>query len=202
MALLGEAARGDAVIETVQRLLPNALTVLRLLLAPLIAWLLWQHHDALALSLLLFAALSDGVDGMLARRWQQRTRFGAVVDPIADKATGLLVVLVLTLQQSLPLWLAAAVLAREVVIVGGALAYHATFGRVEMAPSLVSKLNTALLFLLLVGTVCTRAGLLTAGAWLQVLQFATLATIVTSGAHYVVVWGHKARQAWRARRDD
>lgn len=202
VALIREAACGDAVIETVQRLLPNALTVLRLLLAPVIAWLLWQRHDALALPLLLFAALSDLVDGMLARRWQQRTRFGAVVDPIADKATGLLVLVVLTLQQSLPLWLAAAAVARDVVIVGGALAYHATFGRVEMAPSLVSKLNTALLFLLLVVVVCTRAGLLTVGAWLQALQFATLATIVTSGVHYVVVWGHKAHQAWRARRQD
>jgi cardiolipin synthase len=185
--------QSEAVNPVVQRLLPNALTVLRLLLAPVIAGLLWRRHDALALPLFLFAALSDFVDGMLARRWQQRSRFGAVVDPLADKATGVLVVLVLTLQGSLPLWFAAAVVARDVVIVGGALALHARFGRVEMAPSAVSKLNTALLFVLLLGVLCARAGLVPTGGWLQALQWATLATTVTSGVHYVVMGVRKAR---------
>jgi cardiolipin synthase len=184
--------------HAVQRLLPNALTVLRLLLAPVIAWLLWRRHDALALPLFLFAALSDFFDGMLARRWQQRSRFGAVVDPLADKATGVLVVVVLTLQGSLPLWFAAAVVVRDVVILGGALAYHARFGRVEMAPSAISKLNTALLFLLLLGVLCARAGLVPGGWWLQVLLFATLATVVASGVPYVVAWGRKARWARQA----
>jgi cardiolipin synthase len=178
-------------------MLPNALTLLRLVLAPWIAWLLLQRHDALALSLFVVAAVSDLIDGMLARRWQQRTRFGAVADPLADKATGVLVVIVLTLQGSLPLWLAAAVVARDVVIMGGALAYHAAFGRVEMAPSAVSKLNTALLFALLVGVLAVRAGIVPAGPWLPALQFATLATIVASGVDYVRVWG---RKAWRERR--
>ena len=188
------------VTHAVQRLLPNALTVLRLALAPVIAWLLWRRHDAIALPLFLFAALSDFVDGMLARRWQQRSRFGAVADPLADKATGVLVVVVLTLQDSLPLWLALAVVARDVVIVGGALAYHAAFGRVEMAPNALSKLNTALLFVLLLGVLCARAGLVPAGPWLQALLFATLATIVASGVQYFVVWGRKASQAHRAGR--
>lgn len=190
----------DAVTPAVQRLLPNALTVLRLLLAPVIAWLLWQRHDALALPLFLFAAVSDLVDGMLARRWQQHSRFGAVADPLADKTTGVLVVVVLALQDSLPLWFAAAVLVRDLVIVGGALAYRAVFGRVEMAPSAISKLNTALLFVLLLGLLCTRAGLAPAGAWLQALLWATLATIVASGLHYVVVWGRHAARARSARR--
>lgn len=189
----------EAVKRAVQRLLPNALTVLRLLLAPVIAWLLLQRHDALALSLFLFAAVSDLVDGMLARRWQQRSRFGAVVDPLADKVTGVLVVAVLTLQASLPLGFAVAVAVRDLVIVGGALAYRVAFGRVEMAPSAISKLNTALLFVLLLGILCTRAGLAPAGAWLQILQWATLATLVASGLHYVVVWGLRAARARAAR---
>jgi cardiolipin synthase len=192
--------QSEGVNHVVQRLLPNTLTVLRLVLAPVIAWLLWRRHDALALSLFLFAALSDFVDGMLARRWQQRSRFGAVADPLADKTTGVLVVVLLTLQDSLPLWFAAAVVARDLVIVGGALAYRAAFGRVEMAPSALSKLNTALLFVLLLGVLCARAGLVPGGPWLQALQLATLATIVASGVQYVVVWGRKASQAHRAGR--
>jgi cardiolipin synthase len=179
--------------------MPNALTLMRLALAPLIAWLLLQRHDAAALALFLVAAVSDAVDGVLARRWNQRTRFGSVADPLADKATGVLAVVVLTLQGSLPWWFAAAVMARDLVIVGGSLAYRAAVGRVEMAPSAISKLNTALLFLFLLGVLGTRVGLVSAGSWLQALQVATLATIVGSGLHYVVVWGRKAWQARRAR---
>jgi cardiolipin synthase len=188
-------SHSEPVNRAVQRLLPNTLTVLRLLLAPVIAWLLLQRQDLLALSLFVFAAVSDLVDGMLARRWHQRSRFGAVVDPLADKVTGVLVVAVFTLQGSLSLGFAAAVVVRDLVIVGGALAYRAVFGRVEMAPSAISKLNTALLFVLLLGILSTRAGLAPAGAWLQALQWATLATIVASGLHYVVVWGRRAARA-------
>jgi cardiolipin synthase (CMP-forming) len=184
-----------AVPNALRTNLPNALTLLRLALAPVIAWLLLQRHDAAALTLFLVAAVSDFVDGVLARRWNQRTRFGAVADPLADKATGVLVVIVLTLQASLPLWFAAAVVARDLVIVGGLVAYRAAVGRVEMAPSMISKMNTALLFVFLLGVLGSRAGLVSAGLWLQVLQFATLATIVGSGLHYVVVWGRKAHQA-------
>lgn len=179
--------------------LPNALTLARLALAPLIAWLLLQRHDAAALVLFLVAAVSDAADGVLARRWNQQTRFGAMADPLADKATGVLAVSALTLEGSLPLWFAAAVVVRDLVIVGGSLAYRAAVGHVEMAPSAISKLNTALLFVLLAGVLCSRAGLVSAGPWLQALQFATLATIVASGLHYVVVWSRKARQARRVR---
>ena len=118
-------------------MLPNALTLLRLALAPLVAWLLLRRHDEVALLLFLIAALTDLIDGMLARRWNQRSRFGAVVDPLADKATGVLVVVVLTLQDSLPLWFAAAVVTRDLVIVVGALAYRAAIGHLEMAPSAI-----------------------------------------------------------------
>lgn len=184
----------------VLRLLPNTLTVLRLMLAPVIAWLMWQRQDAFALPLLVFAALSDLVDGMLSRRWNQRTRFGALADPLADKATGILVVGVLTVQGSLPLWFATAVVARDAVIVGGAMAYHAKFGHVEIAPSAISKLNTALLFVLLLGILCTRMGLVPDGAWLLALQWAAFGTLLASGLHYVFAWGRNALDRQRAHR--
>jgi len=180
--------------------LPNALTLLRFVLAPLIAWLLLQRRDELAVALFAISALSDFVDGWIARRWNQRTRFGAVADPLADKLTGLLVVAVLTLQGTLPWWFAAAVVARDVAIVGGALAFHLRFGHVEMAPSRISKANTAALFVLLVGVLAVRAGLLPDGAWLQALLFATLATTAASGVQYVLEWAGRARQAGARRR--
>ena len=177
---------------------PTALTLLRLVLAPLIAWLLLQRHEAIALVLFVFAAVSDFVDGALARRWNQQTRFGACADPLADKATGVLAVVTLSVQGSLPLWFAVAVVVRDVVIVGS-LAYRLAVGPIEAAPSAISKANTALLFLLLVGVLAVRAGLVSAGPWLGVLQLATLATTVGSGLHYVVVGAGRARQGRHVR---
>jgi cardiolipin synthase len=173
---------------------PTALTLLRLVLAPLIAWLLLQRHEAIALVLFVFAAVSDFVDGALARRWNQQTRFGAWADPLADKATGVLAVVTLSVQGSLPLWFAVAVVVRDVVIVVGSLAYRVAVGPIEAAPSALSKANTALLFLLLVSVLASRAGIVSAGPWLGVLQLATLATTIGSGLHYVGVWAVRARR--------
>lgn len=180
--------------------LPNVLTLTRLALAPAIAWLLVERHDKAALALFIAAAVSDLLDGILARRWGRQTRFGAVADPVADKAVGLLVVVVLTLQASLQPWFAAAVVARDALIVGGALAYRFVIGRIDMAPSSISKLNTALLFVLLAGVLGLRTGLVPDGTWRSTLQWATLATTIGSGLHYLFAWSRKAMYARRASR--
>jgi cardiolipin synthase len=122
---------------------PNALTLLRLALVPAIALQLLRHHDDTALVLFIVSALSDWADGLIARHWHLRTRFGAVANPLADKLTMPTVTLMLTLQHSLPWWFTLAVGPRDVLIVDGALAYHLLAGHVEMAPTRLSKLNTA-----------------------------------------------------------
>jgi cardiolipin synthase len=178
--------------------LPNAITLLRFALIPLLVVLVQQRRYGIAFALFAVSALSDLADGFIARHWHQRTRLGAIADPLADKLTMLAVTIALALQNWLPWWFAAAVLLRDAIIVGGATAYHFAVGPVPMAPSAVSKLNTALEFLVLASTLAIGAGLLDQGAWWRGLLFATLATIVLSGAHYVVVWGRKATQARRA----
>jgi len=177
--------------------LPNALTLLRLVLAPALLWLLLWRFDRPALALFAVSALTDYLDGMLARRWNERTRFGAIADPVADKLTVGLVVLTLAAQGSLPIWLAAAAVLRDVVIVGGALAFQGVVGRLDIQPSAVSKLNTAFMFTLLLATLASRSGLLPTGPWLPALQAAALMLVVTSGVDYVWRWGRKARQARR-----
>jgi len=174
---------------------PNALTLLRFALVPVIAWALLRADYALALVLFALSALSDAADGYLARRWNQRTRFGAVADPLADKLTMLTVAVLLAWLGMLPWWFVAAVVGRDLLIVTGALAYHLRIGRVEMSPSVLSKANTGFEFTLLLGVLAIGAGLLPDGVWRDVLLYATLATIVASGAHYVVVWGRKAVRA-------
>jgi cardiolipin synthase (CMP-forming) len=171
---------------------PNTITLLRFALVPLIAWRLLQSDYFSALLLFSAAALSDLADGMIARHWNLRTRFGAVADPLADKLTMVTVTLLLAAQQALPWWFALAVVLRDALIVGGALAYHWVAGHVEMAPSWISKLNTALEFLLLISVLAVQAQVLAGAAWLDMLLHATLGSIVLSGAHYVWVWGHRA----------
>jgi cardiolipin synthase len=156
---------------------------------------LLQGEYATAFWLFVVSALSDLADGMVARRWHQRTRFGAVADPIADKLTMLTVTILLTFDLHLPWWFAVAVVARDLLIVSGAVAYHFLVGRVEMAPSGLSKLNTALEFLLLASFLAVGAGTVEGGLWLRTLLLATLGTIVLSGAHYVLVWSRRAARA-------
>ena len=175
--------------------LPNALTLLRFALVPVIGLQLLRGNHGLACALFLVSALSDWADGLLARHWNQRTRFGAVADPLADKLTMLTVTLLLAFQQALPWWFALAVVLRDAVIVAGALAFHLLIRPVEMAPSRLSKLNTALEFLLLVTLLAIRADYLPDGPWRSALLAATLGTIVLSGGHYIYTWGRKASAA-------
>ncbi len=174
--------------------LPNLITYARLALLPAIFWLLLEREYARALALLFVAALGDALDGWLARKLNQATRLGTLLDPVADKLTVVGVALILALQGWLPAWLAGAIVLRDVVIVGGAAAYRLLRGRLDMAPTLLSKLNTALEFLLLVALLAMAAGWLGAGAWLPPLLAIVLATVVASGMQYVWLWG---RKAWR-----
>ena len=172
--------------------LPNAITVLRALLIPVIAYALASREFGLALALFVVQALSDLVDGMIARRWNLRTRFGAIADPLADKMTMLTVTLMLAAEGLLPGWLAAAIIARDVVIVFGAVAYHYLVQEVEMAPTWLSKWNTALEFAVLTAVLADAAGALPAGGWLPGAFVLLASTIVASGAHYVWIWGRRA----------
>ena len=174
------------------RHVPNALTLLRFLLIPVLAVLLVQHRYGEAFAVLFVSVLTDFADGVIARRWNARTRLGAIADPVADKLTMLTVTLVLAVQGLLPLWLVGAIVLRDLVIVGGALAYHYTVGRYDMAPTLLSKLNTGIEVLALAMVLGSAADIIDASAARPVLFALLMATIVASGAQYVWVWGRRA----------
>ena len=178
---------------------PNAITVLRALLIPVIAYALAAREYEPALWLFVAQAVSDLADGMIARRWGLRTRFGAIADPVADKLTMLVTTLMLAAAGLLPGWLAAAIVARDVVIVFGAVAYHFLVQEVEMSPTWLSKWNTALEFAVLTAVLADSAGVLSAGDWLPA-AFALLgASILASGLHYVWIWGRRAAAGLRPR---
>ncbi len=120
---------------------PNLLTILRLFAAPLVpVMFLFLHRpwaDWIALALFLGAAATDYFDGYLARLWQQQSRFGAMLDPIADKVMVVLALAVLCATSGLSPWLvlpATAILFREMVVAGLREFLGATPGRLRVTP--------------------------------------------------------------------
>jgi cardiolipin synthase (CMP-forming) len=172
---------GDAGLLT----LPNAITFARLCAVPAAIWLIIQHRLDLAFYVFVAAGVSDGIDGWIARRWNLRSRLGAVLDPIADKALLVSVYVALAAIGVLPDWLAILVVFRDLVIVGGYVALHLAGAPQPIQPILLSKVNTAAqialaaLALLLAGFGLSAPALLEAGIW------AVAASTAASGFAYV-----------------
>ncbi|GII78854.1 CDP-diacylglycerol--glycerol-3-phosphate 3-phosphatidyltransferase [Sphaerisporangium rufum] len=99
---------------------PNVLSMLRLLGVPVFLWLvLGPRADAWALALLMAAGLSDWLDGKLARAWNQTSRLGRLLDPVADRLYILATLLGLTLREVIPWWLTGLIVARDVLLAIG-----------------------------------------------------------------------------------
>jgi cardiolipin synthase (CMP-forming) len=180
------------------RQIPNLLTVLRIILiAPIVAALL--HHQLLtALGLFTLAAFSDLLDGFLARRFGWRSAVGSVLDPAADKLLLAALFVVLAVLHLVPLWLMATALARDLIIVLGALAYRLLLGAIEARPTGVSKFNT-LCQGLFIGCVIARQEFGIPAPWAIVaLGALTFLTIAVSGIDYVLRYGRAALQESRS----
>jgi cardiolipin synthase (CMP-forming) len=145
--------------------IPNILTFSRLLVAPLVGYFTLNHQPILALSLFAYAGFTDAVDGYLARRYNQQTVVGTVIDPMADKLLMTIAVVTLTMNGTFPVWLAVIILGRDVALAISAIYFRwislpppKTMSRywdfslpsAEVHPTEISKINT-FLQLLLVG---------------------------------------------------
>lgn len=171
---------------------PNAITVARLILVPVTAYFLIVGAYGVALIVFLAAAVTDLIDGFIARTFRLTSTLGATLDPIADKLNMFVATVLLAWQGLMPIWLAIAIIARDIVIVGGALAYRLALGHVEMTPTTLSKVNTFIEFTALLLVMATAAEVIDIGAWLSTVFLVVLATVLASGAQYVWVWGRKA----------
>lgn len=177
--------------------IPNAITVARVVAVGPTAWCLWSGLYLQALILMTLAGASDAIDGWLARRFDWGSRFGAAVDPLADKLLVGALFIVLTLKGHLPLWVAGIAVGRDFVILAGAGVYRLLFGHLEFSPTALSKANTFVqivvsLFILLglcqLGHISELAVTIADpfGIWL------VAACGVISGLDYVVRWGVRA----------
>ena len=163
--------------------LPNLITLARLLCVPLAIWLILEARYGVAFWVFVAAGISDALDGYIAKRFDQRTPLGALLDPIADKALLAGVYITLGLADQLPHWLVILVVLRDLLIVGG---YLLIQGTAAPQPLLISKVNT-LVQIALIGFVLARLGLGIDEGWLtSLLVGAAAVTTVWSGLSYLV----------------
>ena len=182
------------------RQIPNLITSLRILLIVPIAVALLHHELLLALGLFCLAALSDLVDGFIAKRFGWQSVLGGVLDPAADKLLLATSFVVLAVMHLVPLWLMATAVARDLIIVSGAIAYRLWLGPVEARPSNLSKLNT-LCQALFILCVIARQQFSQPDAWaIVVLGALTFLTTAVSGIDYVLRYGKAALEESRSRR--
>jgi len=168
--------------------LPNFISLARLLLVPLEIWLILVGSYGLAFWILVVAGISDALDGFIAKRFDRRTRLGALLDPVADKA--MLISVYITLGVAHQLWtlLVILVVFRDVLIIGGFLLMQLFALAKHYDPLYISKLNTAVQ-IILVGFVLARLSLGAAPGWADViLSLIVGATTIASGLSYLVRW--------------
>ena len=174
------------------RYLPNAITTLRLLLALPLGLLILRQQYELALAVGLVAGISDALDGFTARKLGYFSRFGAALDPVADKTLVTITFLCLAEVELIPWYVALTIISRDLVIVGGALCYHWLIGPFEFAATRLSKFNMAVQILFCVILLSAQ---LFNGISTEVLGIATtlvLAVAIVSGVDYVMTWSRKA----------
>ena len=174
------------------RQIPNTLTTLRLLLSVPICLLILDESYAAVLWIALVAGISDGVDGWLARRWDATSRYGAIVDPLSDKAVLSGAYVSFALVGLLPWWVAIVVVGRDVFIVCGALAYHVLFGRYDMKPSNWGKGSTFVQILFAVALIVQQVEPVFPAQSLVGLEYLLILVALISGGHYAWTWGSKA----------
>jgi len=172
-------------------LLPNLVTLARLLAVPLAVWLMVTLRYEAAFWLFISAGVSDALDGFLARRLGARSELGAYLDPLADKCLLVGAYVTLGFQGQIESWLVILVVFRDLLIIGGALLYHTLTHALTMQPLMVSKLNT-LLQILLIGLLLARLGLgISAGDLEQILVYSVALSTLLSGAAYITIWGRR-----------
>jgi cardiolipin synthase (CMP-forming) len=122
--------------------LANLITVFRLLLVPAIVYLIVTEWFMAAFLSFVVAGISDGVDGLIAKRFNQATELGAYLDPLADKALLVSIFVALGVLHEMPLWLVMLVVSRDLFIVSAFVLTWMLSGPIRVAPLMISKVNT------------------------------------------------------------
>ncbi|MCE5264872.1 MAG: CDP-alcohol phosphatidyltransferase family protein [Deltaproteobacteria bacterium] len=166
--------------------IPNLITLLRIILVPVIVILLIQGSFFKALVVFVVAGLSDALDGFLARVLNRQTVLGAYLDPIADKALLASSFVTLSVLHIIPSWLAVIVISRDFIILLGISVLSIMSIPVEIRPTYVSKVTTALqLTTVLLALSFRSLPYDLNGIWLLAVYWLTALFTIVSGFNYI-----------------
>ncbi len=124
--------------------IPNLITVFRLVLVPIVIMMILQEDWSWAFALFVIAGVSDGLDGYIARRFEMRSEFGALIDPLADKVLIVSIYVTLAIVEVIPAWLAIVIVSRDIMIVMAFMLSWMMAQPMAVKPLFVSKVTTAL----------------------------------------------------------
>lgn len=166
-----------------------------MVLIPVFVSLLFYKRFELALAVFVLAGITDGLDGLLARRFNQKSQLGTILDPIADKLMLVTAFVVLSMRSvfpqplpshlPVPFWVTVAVISRDVFILVGAAAINIVTGFRGFRPSLLGKINTTVQ-IVAIGAIMFAASIPYGTGWYLPTIYATVfAFSVLSGAHYI-----------------
>ena len=177
--------------STLLSLLPNLITLARLLAVPLMVFALLEEAFVFAFWLFLLAGASDAVDGLIAKQFGAVTEIGAYLDPIADKALLVSVYVTLGHLAVIDNWLVILIVSRDLMIVGGAILFQTLTHSLKMEPLWISKANTAFQIVLAL-VVLGKTGYGVTEPWItETLTWVVAATTILSGGAYIYKWGRR-----------
>lgn len=166
--------------------IPNILTLVRVLLTPILVILLLRDMFNLALLVFFIAGLTDGLDGLIARLLNQRTKLGAYLDPAADKLLLASAFVSLAVLNVIPGWLTVVVIARDVIILLGLAIFTLTEKPYEINPTLASKCTTTIQLIMVLLSLFDPNH--TKIAFLHpIAMWGTAAFTIVSGLHYIYI---------------
>jgi len=171
--------------------IPNVLTFMRMGLIPVFVSLVYYGYSKWALAVFLIAGISDGIDGFLARRFNQESELGTIIDPIADKLLMTVAFVILTLPNVLPptrhlpipFWVTASVIGRDVLILTVAAGINIITGFRGFKPSFWGKLSTLIQVIGI--SLVLFAAVSRYSIFLPTTYFIIVLLVVISGVHYV-----------------
>lgn len=171
---------------------PNSITLFRLALVPVFLTLQVTHQPEWALACFAMAAISDGLDGLLARLLNQRTKLGGVLDPVADKVLIFAALVVLVLQSRLPLWLLLVTAFRDLLMVVGAIVVKRKNLEIPTHPSRIGKYATFALICVVVLSLASASTHAPSSlpVYVAVLGFIAALCVVISTVQYFARFGY------------
>ena len=175
--------------------IPNALTIIRLILIAPFLICLFHDHYACAFYICLIAAVSDVLDGLLARWFAWQTYLGKIIDPMADKLLIATSFISLAMLHILPWWLVILIFSRDCIITLGFLAWCFFIPKKpDLKPTNISKMNTVLQMSLVVLCLAEQGFAFQVPHLLPIMIGLTAMTTVITLCDYVWTWGRKAWQ--------